>query len=56
MKAKLFNGNIGTSSEYWTVIIVENNGEYIRATEKYFVSDKKAKAWTKRLGYELWEG
>lgn len=51
--AKIYNGNKGTASEYFTVSIYEENGEFIRATGKYFKTEKGAKLYCVRNGYKI---
>lgn len=51
--AKIYNGNKGTTSEYFTVSIYEENGEFIRATGKYFKTEKGAVRYINKNGYKL---
>lgn len=53
MVAKIYNGNKGTSSEYFTVSIYDNAGEFVRATGKYWNTERGAKNWAIKHGYTV---
>lgn len=53
LKAQIYNGNKGTTSEYFTVLICEEDGELIRASGKSFKTFKGACKWAEKEGLEI---
>lgn len=51
--AKIYNGNKGTTSEYYTVIVYEANCEMLRAIGKYFKTFRAACNWAVKHDYKI---